>query len=276
MLDSVSTILLSVKTTNDFLNTDIFRRLFDASLAASFGQPSHLLRDGLRIIHAILEEFSSPGSVSAVPRDILHRMGCFLMRAARWAGDGAAVVAANDDIEAVQQLILRMIARLPASAVLSSGDGGELTEKSGRSAAGWETEELTVMQRCLAAEFDAEGITGVEVRDFLAYIGGGQDADDLIGVTCGELEELEANYAAVSAASLRSNWQSWTTAGYVVYNKLRSPVGKAQETLGAVDQACRRLAALSGNGMYRSRVLYYSLRMHSCGNLVELDPIELD
>jgi hypothetical protein len=262
-LECVATILASVKTYNDFLETELFHRLFEASLAASLGSPSVLLREGLRLVQAILEEFAwtGGGRPGVLPRDILTGMGRFLVQAARWA-DGTT---AAEDTEAVRQQILRLLARLPAFAILGSFRPGEnhdsyYTEKTLRTlpaAATWESEELSVLQRILSAKFDTESISAAEVRDFLAYLGGGADAAAEYLNVCGsggEVEELEANYPAVSSASLRAFWASWAVAGYVVFNKLRSPMGKAQETLGAVDQACRRLAALAAGGNTASTV----------------------
>ena len=244
--------MVSVKTTSDFLETEAFRRLFEASLSACLGHPGGLLRDGLRILHAILEEFSSTadgGGRPNVPPDMLYRMGSFLMQAAHWAQP-------NEESAEMRHQILRLLAMLPASAVLSlpneecAKGGGPADKAVNRTStsAGWESEELTVLQRILATEFDTESITAAEVRDFLTYLNGGGNNGEDLSLGGGDVEELEARFPAVSTTSLRSAWLSWATAGYVVYNKLRSPLGKAQETLGHIDQACRRLAALTAGG----------------------------
>jgi hypothetical protein len=267
-LECVATVLVAVKTTTEFLQTEAFRRLFEASLCACLGQPGGLLRDGLRVLLAILDEFGGGGRHAAIPQEVLTKMGRFLMQAARWAGSGSSSLPpSTEDAEAVRQQILRLLARLPARAILSQRrrDGEDHVAVSAAAAttvatpdklSARESEELVVLQRIFETEYDTDSITAAEVRDFLTYLSGGGRNDDgsggdgscMITYGGGEVEELEAAFPAVQAASLRAAWLSWTTAGYVVYNKLRSPLGKAQETLGHVDQACRRMAAAGATG----------------------------
>jgi hypothetical protein len=233
-LECVASLLTSVKVaTTEFLASDIFHRLFEACLAACLSAPALLLRDGLHLLLVILDEFgnSRPGGGGGIPYNFLVRMGRFLMQAAHWS-----TASANEETaETLRLQILRLLARLPARAILTHGaagnnggesDGATAAEKT----ASWELEDSVVLQKILAAEFSTDSITAAEVKDFLGYLNvaaGEETAAAADVLSCGgQVEELEAAYPAVQPASLRAAWLSWTTAGYLVFNKLRSPLGK--------------------------------------------------
>jgi hypothetical protein len=229
ILECVASLLTSVKAaTTEFLASDIFHRLFEACLAACLSAPALLLRDGLHLLLVLLDEFSN-GRPGGIPYNILVRMGRFLIQAAHWSTAPANEVTA----ETLRVQILRLLARLPARAILAHGAAGNNGEESGAAAAAektasWELEDSLVLQKILAAEFSTESITAAEVKDFLGYlnVAAGEETAAADVLSCGgQVEELEAAYPAVQPASLRAAWLSWTTAGYLVFNKLRSPLG---------------------------------------------------
>jgi hypothetical protein len=228
-LECVASLLTSVKAaTTEFLASDIFHRLFEACLAACLSAPALLLRDGLHLLLVILDEFSCsrPGGI---PYNFLIRMGRFLIQAAHWS---TAPPANEEMAETLRLQILRLLARLPARAILAHCAAGNNGEESGRDTAAektatWELEDSLVLQKILAAEFSTDSITAAEVKDFLGYlnVAAGEEAAVDVLSSGGQVEELEAAYPAVQPASLRAAWLSWTTAGYLVFNKLRSPLG---------------------------------------------------
>jgi hypothetical protein len=228
-LECVASLLTTVKAaTTEFLASDIFHRLFEACLAACLSAPALLLRDGLHLLLVILDEFGSsrPGGI---PYNILVRMGRFLIQAAHWS----TAPANEETAETLRLQILRLLARLPARAILTHCAAGNNGEESGgaiaaEKTASWELEDSLVLQKILAAEFSTDSITAAEVKDFLGYlnVATGEEAAAADVLSCGgQVEELEAAYPAVQPASLRAAWLSWTTAGYLVFNKLRSPLG---------------------------------------------------
>jgi hypothetical protein len=245
-LECVASLLTSVKAaTTEFLASDIFHRLFEACLAACLSAPALLLRDGLHLLLVILDEFSNsrPGG-GGIPYNILVRMGRFLIQAAHWS-----TASANEDTaETLRLQILRLLARLPARAILAHCAAGNGEESGAATAAektaSWELEDSVVLQKILAAEFSTDGITAAEVKDFLGYLNvaaGEETAAAADVLSCGgQVEELEAAYPAVQPASLRAAWLSWTTAGYLVFNKLRSPLGS--KGLNRISPTTQKLA----------------------------------
>jgi hypothetical protein len=243
-LECVASLLTSVKAaTTEFLASDIFHRLFEACLAACLSAPALLLRDGLHLLLVILDEFSNsrPGG-GGILYNILVRMGRFLIQAAHWS-----TASANEETaETLRLQILRLLAGLPARAILihcaaSNGEESDGAAAAAEKTAGWELEDSLVLQKILAAEFSTDSITAAEVKDFLGYLNvaaGEESAADVL--SCGgQVEELEAAYPAVQSASLRAAWLSWTTAGYLVFNKLRSPLGKG---LNRISRTTQKLA----------------------------------
>jgi hypothetical protein len=226
----VASLLTSVKAaTTEFLASDIFHRLFESCLAACLSAPALLLRDGLHLLLVLLDEFSNsrPGG-GGIPYNILIRMGRFLIQAAHWS----TAPANEETAETLRLQILRLLARLPARTILTlcAASNGEESgrDTAAEKTASWELEDSLVLQKILAAEFSIDSITAAEVKDFLGYlnVAAGEEAAAADVLSCGGLvEELEAAYPAVQSASLRAAWLSWTTAGYLVFNKLRSPLG---------------------------------------------------
>jgi hypothetical protein len=242
ILECVASLLTSVKAaTTEFLASDIFHRLFEACLAACLSVPALLLRDGLHLLLVILDEFgnsSRPGG-GGIPFSFLVRMGRFLIQAAHWS----TAPANEETAETLRLQILRLLARLPARAILVHGAAGNNGEESAgptaaEKTASWELEDSLVLQKILAAEFSTDSITAAEVKDFLGYLNvaaGEETAADVL--SCGgQVEELEAAYPAVQSASLRAAWLSWTTAGYLVFNKLRSPLGMGLNRISRTTQ----------------------------------------
>jgi hypothetical protein len=227
-LECVASLLTSVKAaTTEFLASDIFHRLFEACLAACLSAPALLLRDGLHLLLVILDEFSN-GRPGGIPYNLLVRMGRFLIQAAHWS----AATANEETAETLRLQILRLLARLPARAILAHCAAGNNGEESGRDTAAektasWELEDSLVLQKILAAEFNTDSITAAEVKDFLGClnVAAGEEAAVDVLSCGGQVEELEEAFPAVQPASLRAAWLSWTTAGYLVFNKLRSPLG---------------------------------------------------
>ena len=60
------------------------------------------------------------------------------------------------------------------------------------------------------------------------------------------LENVEETPGLISTSErLQTVWLAWAAAQFCVLSKLKTPLGKAQETLGHIDQACRKLASVN-------------------------------
>ena len=103
-----------------------------------------------------------------------------------------------------------------------------------------------------------------DLKDFLSYLGGEERED---GWRVAMLES-ESKLPLVEASErLQGEWIAWAAALATVTGKLRTPLGKAQETLGHIADAARKLAATPVNKLDHTRaslLLSYVRGLEKC------------
>ena len=103
-----------------------------------------------------------------------------------------------------------------------------------------------------------------DLRDFLAYLGG-EEMEDGWKVA---LLEGDVKLPLVEASErLQGEWIAWAAALATVAAKLRTPLGKAQETLGHIADAARKLASTPVNKLDQTRaslLLSYVRGLEKC------------
>ena len=91
----------------------------------------------------------------------------------------------------------------------------------------------------LAAPPPPDSLRPVDMREFLLWLGR-ESGPGNTGWRAAVLESAPS----LADPRLQSAWLAWAAAQFCVAAKLRTPLGKAQETLGHIETAVRRLAAM--------------------------------
>ena len=220
----VGSILTSSKSSAALLSlTPDFHELLDSSISVCY-ESSELCPDVLENLVTILDDF--PLSVPA-----LISVTFLLLHVAKTGSKAAAGLAR------------RLLAKIPPQITFSRERAKQLdcVRQAGNS--------LTVERALLdifRLDIGPDTLHSSDFRDFMLYIGG--EFRDAVKVDCWRRNIIdsaeEVPGLVLTSERLQTVWLSWAAAQFCVVSKLKTPLGKAQETLGHIDQACRKLAGL--------------------------------
>ena len=215
---SVGSLLEAVKGSAEVLgSTGEFTSLLSSTVEACYSHPS-LRSTLLRNLHLLLEHYLPPASTQpAVTALLLH-----LVRSGE---------------EGVSATARRLLALLPPQITFSR------QRERGGEGEGPRPAEVA-LARIQRLEGSAVQLRAPDLKEYLSYLGG-EEVDEgwLEGVVEGE-EEQEGLHLLPASRRLQGAWLAWAAAHSTLAGKLRSPLGKAQETLGHLAEAARRLAGL--------------------------------
>ena len=226
VVKTLATMLTSMKTSAAALSvTTEFQTLVESTMNLCYDCPQ-LCPALLENLNIILDEFplSIPTLVSLT----------FLLLHLAKAGDRVLAKSSR-----------KLLAKIPPQITFSRERAKQM--EVARQEGGWGKVEKTLLD-IFKMEVKAEGVRSSDFKDFMLFLTGEPRESVKSGVwRTNILEMLEEPPAQLVAGSQRLQTVSlaWTVAQFCVLSKLRTPLGKAQDTLGHIDSACRKLAGLT-------------------------------
>ena len=224
VVKSIRGVLTGVKSAASVLSVTLeFQVLLDSCVAVCYESPE-LCSDVMENLVIILDEYPlSVPSLISVTFMLLH------------------VVRTGD--RSVSALARRLLAKIPPQITFSRERAKQLdtVRQAGNSA----VVELALLD-IFKIDFCAETLRSNDFKDFMLFISGEfKDSLKAERWRSNALEGVEDIPSLVTTSErLQTVWLAWAAANFCVISKLKTPLGKAQETLGLIDQACRKLASV--------------------------------
>ena len=224
VVKSIRGVLTGVKSAASVLSvTQEFQVLLDSCVAVCYESPE-LCSEVMESLVIILDDY--PLSVTS-----LISVTFMLLHVAR-TGD-----------RSVSALARRLLAKIPPQITFSRERAKQLdtVRQAGNSA----VVELALLD-IFKIEFTADTFRSTDFKDFMLFISGEfKDSLKADSWRRNSLEGVENVPSLVTTSErLQTVWLAWAAAHFCVISKLKTPLGKAQETLGFIDQACRKLASV--------------------------------
>ena len=216
-LRTLHTILVMLKpNASAFTDKDIFDMVFRACVKL-MSSSQLFLKDCLRIFILLVEDYPI--------RENHLKVISFVVTQAFMIGD-----------EAVRQLALKILSKIPLELQLNKLDKTLLIKYNL-----YNDQDGQSLSKCLSKSYSAEDISAADVKEYLLYLSG--DEKNVSWLALPDMTDGHHEYSPTT--EIKYTILSWLTAQFCVLNKLKSPIGKPQETLGHIDVACKRLAAKS-------------------------------
>ena len=221
----IGTILTSIKPSASVLSVTVeFQHLLDSCISVCY-ESNDLCPDVLDNMIIILDDFplSVPSLISVT----------FLLLHVSKTGNKKASALAR-----------KLLAKIPPQITFSRERAKQL--ECVRQAGNSVTVERVLLD-IFKLDITVDTIRNTDFKDFMYFIGG--EFKDSTKVDCWRtniLENVEETPGLISTSErLQTVWLAWAAAQFCVLSKLKTPLGKAQETLGHIDQACRKLASVN-------------------------------
>ena len=224
VVKSIRGVLTGVKSAASVLSvTQEFQILLDSCVAVCYESPE-LCSDVMENLVIILDDYPlSVPSLISVTFMLLH------------------IVRTGD--RSVSSLARRLLAKIPPQITFSRERAKQLdtVRQAGNSA----VVELALLD-IFKIDFTADTLRSTDFKDFMLFISGEfKDSLKAESWRSNALEGVQDIPCLVTTSErLQTVWLTWAAAHFCVISKLKTPLGKAQETLGYIDQACRKLASV--------------------------------
>ena len=226
VVKTLANILTSMKPSAAALSvTSEFQSLVESSMTLCYDSPQ-LCPALMENINIILDEFplSIPTLVSLT----------FLLLHLAKTGDRVLAKSSR-----------RLLAKIPPQ-ITFSRERAKQMETARHEGIGGKVEKTLL--DIFKMEVKAEGVRSSDFKDFMFFLTGEARESVKSGVWRNNiLEMMEDPPPPLVEGSQRLQTVSlaWMVAQFCVLSKLRTPLGKAQDTLGHIDSACRKLAGLT-------------------------------
>jgi len=224
VVKTIGQILSAIKPSAATLSiTSEFQSLVDSCISVCYNS-TLLCLDVLENLQLVLDDF--PLSVSTLVSIT------FLLLHLAQAGD-----------KTIARVARRLLAKIPPQVTFSR-------ERAKQMISIRQPGEHTKIERSLLDIFKMETtidtLRSTDFRDFMHFIAGEyKECTRMVGWRSNVLEMTPDTPQPVSTSErLQTVWLAWTAAHLCVQTKLRTPLGKAQETLGHIDMACKKIASI--------------------------------
>lgn len=225
VIKKIGAMLNSIKSSSASLSvTQEFHQLLDSIIEVCY-ESSELCCDSMDNLLIILDDFPLPvPSLVSVTFLLLHvsRNGNKKMSA------GAR----------------KLLAKIPPQITFSRERAKQLDCVR---QAGYSPNIETVLLQICKLDINMDTLRSNDFKDFMHFVGG-EIKDSLMaeGWRKNVLENVDDVPNIISTSErLQTIWLSWAAAQFCVLSKLRTPLGKAQDTLGHIDTACKKLALVN-------------------------------
>ena len=226
VVKTIGQILSAIKPSAPTLSATIeFQDLVDSCISVCYNSPLICL-DVLENIQLILDDF--PLSVSSLVSVT------FLLLHLAQTGD-----------KMISRVARRLLAKIPPQVTFSRERAKQMIciRRPG---------ERTNIERSLLNIFKMDvtldTLRSTDFKDFMSFISGEyKECTRVVGWRSNVLEvgQEQGRCNLVNTSErLQTVWLAWTAAQNCVINKLRTPLGKPQETLTHIDLACKKIASI--------------------------------